>query len=743
MAIVTQKIGPISAYAIAKEEGYTGTKEQFATEIGNASVNAQAAAASATEAEGYATSAATSASNAMSTTPAGYNSMMESIAAEYDATATYAVGDYCRYNSEVYRCVTAISAAEAFDSTKWTKVTIGGQLSQLSEDLTELPNYCPIISTGDFTLGKSINQSTGVISDNPRTASTIMPTSLSNVKYIEWTGVENEDHSYHVFAYFYTNADVFINSATLYDSNISRKISIPSNAKYIRVCFAYYSTDGVNAITQELFAPYFGLLFTTYYGVKASDFDKSVLNLGNYKPFISSDDLTLGKSVNSSTGEIGDNVRAASTIQAFFVDNVDFIKWVGGANTDHSYHVFVYFYAGNDGTNYIGQRTLYDSNIARNVTVPEGSKTARICFVYYSGDGVTQITPALIDPYFAVNMEIGYEDSVIKTISDSVNANVDGNNIIFVHVTDSHVGATEMPHYRAVAHLNKVMTLAKAVNADFVIHTGDMIQGFDTAGEGSALEDRQNYLAYNSDIADYHIPFNWCQGNPWHDFGHRIHEGENTEYTLNRDIVLNFIGRFGKWDDKHFNDTDTIRSYYYFDMPLHKTRVIVLDTDDRTTDDIIRMNIGFSSEQIQWFSDTLTDAKTKALSVIVFSHIALLDRFNYSNSTIEGRGGTQIVNAMKSFIAGGGTLCECVSGHTHADAVETVEGINYVVSACDVPINYSASSVPTGMTAPQRVIDTLSEYCCTVHVVNPATGTVKLYRYGAGNTNLVFPTEQF
>lgn len=135
MAIVTQKIGPISAYAIAKEEGYTGTKEQFATEIGNASVNAQAAAASATEAEGYATSAATSASNAMSTTPAGYNSMMESIAAEYDATATYAVGDYCRYNSEVYRCVTAISAAEAFDSTKWTKVTIGGQLSQLSEDI--------------------------------------------------------------------------------------------------------------------------------------------------------------------------------------------------------------------------------------------------------------------------------------------------------------------------------------------------------------------------------------------------------------------------------------------------------------------------------------------------------------------------------------------------------------------------------------------------------------------------------
>lgn len=150
MAIVTKKIGPISAYAIAKEEGYTGTKEQFAQEIGNAAANAQAAAASATAADGYATSAATSASNAMSTTPAGYNSMMASIAAEYDATATYAVGDYCRYNSEVYCCVTPISAAEAFDSTKWTKVTIGGQLSQISEEIRQDETHFIKCESGTF-----------------------------------------------------------------------------------------------------------------------------------------------------------------------------------------------------------------------------------------------------------------------------------------------------------------------------------------------------------------------------------------------------------------------------------------------------------------------------------------------------------------------------------------------------------------------------------------------------------------
>lgn len=36
MATQTKVIGPISAYAIAVQEGYTGTKAEFATEIANA-----------------------------------------------------------------------------------------------------------------------------------------------------------------------------------------------------------------------------------------------------------------------------------------------------------------------------------------------------------------------------------------------------------------------------------------------------------------------------------------------------------------------------------------------------------------------------------------------------------------------------------------------------------------------------------------------------------------------------------
>ena len=41
----------------------------------------------------------------------------------YDSTKTYAVGDYCTYENKDYKCVTAVSTAEAFDADKWTETT--------------------------------------------------------------------------------------------------------------------------------------------------------------------------------------------------------------------------------------------------------------------------------------------------------------------------------------------------------------------------------------------------------------------------------------------------------------------------------------------------------------------------------------------------------------------------------------------------------------------------------------------
>ena len=50
MAMRSKVIGPISAYAIAVANGYTGTEAQFAEQIANASINASIAEAAAEQA---------------------------------------------------------------------------------------------------------------------------------------------------------------------------------------------------------------------------------------------------------------------------------------------------------------------------------------------------------------------------------------------------------------------------------------------------------------------------------------------------------------------------------------------------------------------------------------------------------------------------------------------------------------------------------------------------------------------
>ena len=51
------------------------------------------------------------------------NEVLSNFADEYDDTATYDVGDIVVYEGGLYKCITAVSVAESFDSTKWTKGT--------------------------------------------------------------------------------------------------------------------------------------------------------------------------------------------------------------------------------------------------------------------------------------------------------------------------------------------------------------------------------------------------------------------------------------------------------------------------------------------------------------------------------------------------------------------------------------------------------------------------------------------
>ena len=57
------------------------------------------------------------------------------VANAYDATQTYAIGDYVIYEKYLYQCSTAISSPEAWNSAHWTQVTVGEELEQANQGI--------------------------------------------------------------------------------------------------------------------------------------------------------------------------------------------------------------------------------------------------------------------------------------------------------------------------------------------------------------------------------------------------------------------------------------------------------------------------------------------------------------------------------------------------------------------------------------------------------------------------------
>lgn len=88
---------------------------------------------------------------AAETASAAYN--VNLLAANYDATKTYAVGEYVIYNGGLYRCISAITTAEAWTAAHWSSVTVGKDTSALKSAFEDTTGVIPV--TG-WNTGKRI-----------------------------------------------------------------------------------------------------------------------------------------------------------------------------------------------------------------------------------------------------------------------------------------------------------------------------------------------------------------------------------------------------------------------------------------------------------------------------------------------------------------------------------------------------------------------------------------------------------
>lgn len=85
------------------------------------------------------------------------------VAALYDSTVTYAIGQYCLYEGDIYRCIAITTGA--FDSTAWTQIVVTGEFRRVVE-----------LTSAQYTALSSAEKNNGtlyIITDEETTAADI------------------------------------------------------------------------------------------------------------------------------------------------------------------------------------------------------------------------------------------------------------------------------------------------------------------------------------------------------------------------------------------------------------------------------------------------------------------------------------------------------------------------------------------------------------------------------------------
>ena len=75
--------------------------------------------------------------------------LADNVADTYNPASTYAVGDRCTYGGGLYKCTTAISTAEAWNSAHWTACTVDEVMASNSGAIDTLQEEIGIVINGN------------------------------------------------------------------------------------------------------------------------------------------------------------------------------------------------------------------------------------------------------------------------------------------------------------------------------------------------------------------------------------------------------------------------------------------------------------------------------------------------------------------------------------------------------------------------------------------------------------------
>lgn len=283
-------------------------------------------------------------------------------------------------------------------------------------------------------------------------------------------------------------------------------------------------------------------------------------------------------------------------------------------------------------------------------------------------------------------------------------------NLTFFLMTDIHAYANLRSDYVAgtdelyKTSVENIRYLLRNVPCDYVVNLGDSIEGYTTSAQAQTQGN-----AVSNEIRKIEAPYISIIGN--HD-DNRYHMSSNSERFSVGTRYQVFV------NPTRQPVADSTGLNYYIDFDEFKIRLVCLNSVSGYT-------YSYDSATCTWLSNVALDLPT-GYKVLVFTHVAPVGAWNYSNTTPTNSA------TVQTALSGVDTMA-IICGHNHVDDTFTTPFIGATLCCAKFENeNGDPTLWPSGAVKPTRTLGTATEDCWTVVVVRPNSSKINLVRFGAG-----------
>ena len=184
------------------------------------------------------------------------------VASAYSAAKTYKVGDYVLYNSNLYRCTTAITTAEAWTAAHWTQIVLADDVTDLKTDLDEITEAT---TTEGYDTDDNLCEGLSLVSGYYSTADLIDNANFSHI-VVDVTGLEKikiygTHHTYttsqfnQLGGFWDANNDYITGIVNAYGSlpsSLPYEVNVPNGATELRLNTDYKASDYPSSLPSGL-----------------------------------------------------------------------------------------------------------------------------------------------------------------------------------------------------------------------------------------------------------------------------------------------------------------------------------------------------------------------------------------------------------------------------------------------------------------------------------------------------------